>query len=216
MIIQILRNDAAPDSTLPSRFFPAAGSGGALFKVMGISLPSIELITQSLRRWCDDTMVMSYDADTGVGYFRVVDGDAPSPGATISLPGKVVWNICRDGKHVVDVLAFDKKEATDNAWDFLGWDDCAFDDEFKARYGDSCMLQVSPAQVHEVTRAISANTRWVILGCPACGVITTLRADSWPSINTDGFFVISPTATFGSTCTECFSDFVFRPRPKEL
>jgi hypothetical protein len=70
------------------------------------------------------------------------------------------------------------------------------------------------ADLSEVCLPIPFETASVLLPCPACGVSEVRHASAWPSINTDGVFVISPIATFGMTCNVCSEPFVFRPRHK--
>jgi hypothetical protein len=83
--IEILRRDEAPEPNMPSSFFAGCGSDGAQFKVKGEGKPSYEVISSALYRWADDSCLIRYEAETGVGYFRIVDGEAPEAGAVIDL-----------------------------------------------------------------------------------------------------------------------------------
>lgn len=71
------------------------------------------------------------------------------------------------------------------------------------------------AVVPEVTHPITGTAKSVTLACPTCGVANVLNAADWPQVNTAGVFLISPVATFGTTCQECRNTFVFQPEPLE-
>lgn len=67
------------------------------------------------------------------------------------------------------------------------------------------------SELKEVTLKISHNTSSVELQCPECDASNELHATSWPAINTDKIFIISPVASYGTTCPACNNDFVFKP-----
>lgn len=83
--IEILRRDEAPEPNMPSSFFPGCGSDGARFQVIGDDKPDDSDLCTALYRWADDACLVNYDQETGIGYFRIVDGEAPETGSVIDL-----------------------------------------------------------------------------------------------------------------------------------
>lgn len=83
--ILITKHDAASDPDLPSHLFPGCGSDGAGFAVQGPHIPSYIDIDKRLYRWDFDCCLVDYSEETGIGYFRMVDADAPAQGTLISL-----------------------------------------------------------------------------------------------------------------------------------
>lgn len=83
--ILITNHDAASDPDLPSHLFPGCGSDGAGFAVQGPHIPSYIDIDKRLYRWDFDCCLVDYSEVTGIGYFRMVDADAPAQGTLISL-----------------------------------------------------------------------------------------------------------------------------------
>lgn len=81
----ILLRDEAHDPGMPSQFCAGAGSDGALFQVLGTTMPSELDLSAALSAWCDWSSLVSYDITSGVGYFRVIDDDAPPAGEIIEL-----------------------------------------------------------------------------------------------------------------------------------
>ncbi|EPL59858.1 putative TraA protein [Stutzerimonas stutzeri B1SMN1] len=62
----------------------------------------------------------------------------------------------------------------------------------------------------EVAHPIADTAQSVTVACPYCGSANALNAADW-QVNTAGHFIISPVATFGTTCPSCNSTFAFRP-----
>jgi hypothetical protein len=83
--IEILRRDEASEPNMPSSFFPGCGSDGASFQVVGDDKPAYDDLCTALYSWADDACLIDYDHKTGVGYFRIVDGEAPEKGSVIDL-----------------------------------------------------------------------------------------------------------------------------------
>jgi hypothetical protein len=83
--IEILRRDEAPEPNMPSSFFPGCGSDGARFQVIGDDKPDESDLCTALYRWANDACLVNYDQETGIGYFRIVDGEAPEKGSVIDL-----------------------------------------------------------------------------------------------------------------------------------
>jgi hypothetical protein len=83
--IQILRRDEAADPHMPSSFFPGCGSDGAQFQVQGKGRPTYSELSSALYQWADDSCLVNYSEETGIGYFRIVDGEAPEAGSVIEL-----------------------------------------------------------------------------------------------------------------------------------
>lgn len=83
--ILITRREDAPDPGMPSQFCPGAGSDGALFRVLDTTTPSEIDLSTALAAWCDWACLISYDAKSGVGYFRVIDDYAPAAGEIVEL-----------------------------------------------------------------------------------------------------------------------------------
>ncbi len=79
--------DAARAPNLPSHLFPGCGSDGAEFAVTHGRKPTRIEISDMLGQAIVDCVVVEYNEDSGEGYFRVVDGDAPPTGAVIPLIG---------------------------------------------------------------------------------------------------------------------------------
>jgi hypothetical protein len=83
--IVITRREDAPDPGMPSQFWPGAGSEGAMFRVLGRTMPTELDLSAALSAWRDWSSLVSYDAKSGVGYFQVIDDDAPSAGEIVEL-----------------------------------------------------------------------------------------------------------------------------------
>lgn len=67
------------------------------------------------------------------------------------------------------------------------------------------------SELTEIEQTISTDTSSVELKCPECGAQNEHSATSWPKINPDGVFIVSPVVTYGVTCTACNGDFLFKP-----
>lgn len=83
--ILITRHDGASNPDLPSHLFPGSGSDGAKFSVQGMYIPSYSDIDSRLSHWDMDCCLVDYDENTGQGYFRMVDADAPAKGTLVVL-----------------------------------------------------------------------------------------------------------------------------------
>ena len=83
--ILITWREDAPDPGMPSQFWPGAGSEGAMFRVLGATMPTELDLSAALSAWRDWSSLVSYDAKSGVGYFQVIDDDAPPVGEIIEL-----------------------------------------------------------------------------------------------------------------------------------
>lgn len=70
--------------------------------------------------------------------------------------------------------------------------------------------------LREVRVSIPPGTADVLVKCPACGVGTVHHASNWPCINTEGVFLVSPIATFGTECSACSEPFLFDPLRKNV
>lgn len=83
--LHITQREDAPAPEMPSQFCPGAGSDGAMFHVLGTTMPTELDLSAALSAWCDWSSLVSYDAKSGVGYFQVIDDDAPPVGEIIEL-----------------------------------------------------------------------------------------------------------------------------------
>lgn len=87
--ITVTNVNAAADPDLPSHLFPGSGSDGAAFKVTSGEIPNRELMYDLLYDNIVDCNLNQYDENAGVGYFTIIDGDAPPSGTVIPLVGKI-------------------------------------------------------------------------------------------------------------------------------
>lgn len=83
--ILITRRLNKPSSTLPCLFYPGAGIEGAEFKVIACNVPGESELSRALIERDDCLSLLSYDARTGVGYFQLVDSEAPEAGELIEF-----------------------------------------------------------------------------------------------------------------------------------
>jgi hypothetical protein len=93
--ILITRREDASDPSMPSQFWPGAGSEGAKFRVLGPVMPSELDLSAALSAWRDWSSLVSYDAESGVGYFQVIDDDAPPAGVIVELEAQDTTQIRR-------------------------------------------------------------------------------------------------------------------------
>lgn len=100
--LKIMKTDNPSDeeSNLPSRFFPAAGSGHGWFQLEPSSegFPCRSDLNFALQEWNDDCVLMDYDFDTGRGRFVIVDWYVPPPGTIVPLLGLGPDNLIDDGE----------------------------------------------------------------------------------------------------------------------
>lgn len=92
IFINILSNRPAPAPDLPSHLFPGCGSGGAEFKVLGPNFPPRSDLDKMLYETFVDASLTDYDERTGLGYFVIIDGDAPDAGLTLKLDNPFLDN----------------------------------------------------------------------------------------------------------------------------
>ncbi|PAA33116.1 hypothetical protein CJU79_23090 [Pseudomonas fragi] len=83
--IQIIRRDDAPSPGMPSQFSIGAGVDGALFQILGLTRPTELELFSALVTWNDCASLVSYDLQSGVGFFQVIDDYAPNVGEVIEL-----------------------------------------------------------------------------------------------------------------------------------
>ena len=83
--IQIIRRDDAPSPGMPSQFSIGAGVDGALFQIIGATRPTELELFSALVTWSDCASLVSYDVQSGVGFFQVIDDYAPDVGEVIEL-----------------------------------------------------------------------------------------------------------------------------------
>lgn len=105
-VLVVRRNDA-PEPGMPSQFCIGAGVEGVLFRVLGPIMPSEQELFSALSAWCDCASLVTYDMQSGVGLFQLVDDSAPDAGEVIELvvpdvqPVQTVIIIehCKEGNH---------------------------------------------------------------------------------------------------------------------
>lgn len=88
--ILIVRRDEAANPGMPSQFCIGAGVDGALFRVLGPIMPSEHELFSALVTWCDCASLVNYNAESGIGFFQVIDDDAPEAGEVIELEAQDV------------------------------------------------------------------------------------------------------------------------------
>lgn len=64
----------------------------------------------------------------------------------------------------------------------------------------------------EIAPVVSLSATSIMTSCPWCGERNEHKAESWPLVNVDGFFKVSPTTAFGVDCSECHAVYVLRPQ----
>ncbi|MBD8615593.1 MULTISPECIES: hypothetical protein [Pseudomonas] len=75
----------AEGDSIPSLYFPGAGTDTVSFEILGETMPGRDELAELLQEENVDFYLMDYDEAQGRGYFVAIDADGP-PSGILALP----------------------------------------------------------------------------------------------------------------------------------